>query len=242
MSKHQQSPDIFLSMPHPCSYLSGKTATTLFIDPRFPLTDEHYATFMRLGFRRSGDLIYRPHCGDCNACVPVRIPVARFAPTRGQRRVWKKNQDLRITAHPPTYAQEHFDLYVRYQSERHPGGGMDDTDAQKYLNFLVSRRIDTMFYEMRAGNRLVAVVVVDQLSDGLSAVYTFYDPAEARRGLGTFAILWEIEHARRLQLPWVYLGYWIAESRKMSYKMNFQPMEAYRNGHWLELTSAASQP
>lgn len=235
MSGHQRSPDIFVSMPHPCSYLPGRTATTLFIDPRFPLNDEHYASFMRLGFRRSGDLIYRPHCAECNACVPVRIPVARFASNRAQRRVWRKNRDLQIIAKPAVYVQEHFDLYVRYQSERHAGGGMDDADAQKYLNFLIGRRIDTTFYEMRAADRLLGVAVVDRLSDGLSAVYTFYDPLEQARSLGTFAILWEVQHARALGLPWLYLGYWIAQSQKMSYKTNFHPLEAYRNGHWADL-------
>jgi leucyl-tRNA---protein transferase len=232
MTGHQRSPDVFLSMPHPCSYLPGKTATTLFIDPRFPLNNEHYATYMRLGFRRSGDLVYRPHCGECRACIPVRIPVAQFVPNRAQRRAWKRNADIRVMPRPPVYMQEHFDLYVRYQAGRHPGGGMDDTDAQKYLSFLTARRMQTVFYEMRAAERLLAVAVVDRLSDGLSAVYTFYDPTESARSLGTLAILWEIEQARHLGLSWLYLGYWIEESSKMSYKVNFRPLEAYRNGRW----------
>jgi leucyl-tRNA---protein transferase len=234
MTGHQPTPDVFLSMPHPCGYLAGETATTLFIDPRFPLNAQHYATFMQLGFRRSGDLVYRPHCAECQACVAVRIPVARFSPNRGQRRVWRRNRDVCIVPRPATYAQEHFDLYMRYQAGRHPGGGMDDTDPQKYLNFLVARRIDTTFYEMRVAERLLAVAVVDRLNDGLSAVYTFYDPAAAERSLGTFAVLWEIEHARASRLAWLYLGYWIAQSPKMSYKVNFRPIEAYRNGYWSE--------
>ncbi|HEY8553319.1 MAG TPA: arginyltransferase [Burkholderiales bacterium] len=235
MSGHQRSPDIFLSMPHPCSYLPGKTAATLFIDPRFPLDRERYGTFTRLGFRRSGDLIYRPHCPGCNACVPVRIPAARFTPNRGQRRVWKRNAGVEVVAHPPVFVQEHFDLYLRYQSVRHPGGGMDDPDPQKYMNFLTGRRVETVFYEMREHGTLLGVAVVDRLNDGLSAVYTFYDPDRTTRGLGTFAILWQVEEARRLGLPWVYLGYWIAESPKMAYKTRFRPIEAYRGGQWTEL-------
>ncbi|BAU48800.1 arginyl-tRNA-protein transferase [Sulfurifustis variabilis] len=237
MSGHQRAPDIFLSMPHPCSYLPGKTATTLFIDPRYPLDRERYGAFTRLGFRRSGDLIYRPHCRDCTACVPVRIPTARFRPARGQRRVWRRNLDVRVAPVTGAYVQEHFDLYVRYQARRHPGGGMDDPDPQKYLSFLLGRQVDTVFFEMRLAERLLGVAIVDRLNDGLSAVYTFYDPDESARGLGTFAVLWEVEHARRLGLPWVYLGYWIAESPKMAYKANFRPLEVYRNGRWTELAS-----
>jgi len=235
MTGHQRSPDIFLSMPHPCSYLPGRTAATLFIDPRFPLDRDRYGAFTRLGFRRSGDLIYRPHCPGCVACVPVRIPIERFEPNRGQRRIWAKNQDLQIVVRPSIFMREQFDLYLRYQAARHPGGGMDDPDSQKYINFLTGRRVETAFFEMREADRLLGVAVVDRLNDGLSAVYTFYDPDETARGLGTFAILWQIEHARALRLPWLYLGYWIAESQKMAYKTNFRPIEVFRNSQWAEL-------
>jgi leucyl-tRNA---protein transferase len=239
MSGQQKSPDVFLSMPHPCSYLPGRTATTLFIDPRYPLDRNHYGAFTRIGFRRSGDLIYRPHCASCNACIPVRIPVARFVPSRSQRRLWRRNQDLLMRAQPASFVQEHFELYVRYQAARHAGGGMDDADPQKYETFLIGRRVETVFYEMRERERLLGIAVVDQISDGLSAVYTFYDPAEATRGLGTHAVLWQVELARSLGLPWVYLGYWIDESPKMSYKSKFRPLEAYRNGRWSDLTPPA---
>ncbi len=242
MSVQQRSPDIFLSMPHPCSYLPGRTAATLFIDPRFPLDRDRYGAFTRLGFRRSGDLIYRPHCPACVACVPVRIPVQRFVPSRGQRRVWKKNRAVDIVPRPAAFVGEHFDLYLRYQSARHRGGGMDDPDPQKYINFLTGRRVETVFYEMREAGRLLGVAVVDRLNDGLSAVYTFYEPTEASRGLGTYAILWQVEHARALRLPWVYLGYWIAESPKMAYKTKFRPIEAYRNGQWAELDLPDAAP
>lgn len=238
MTGHQRTPDIFLSMPHPCSYLPGNTAATLFIDPRFPLDRERYGTFTRLGFRRSGDLVYRPHCPGCSACVPVRIPTARFRASRSQRRVWQRNRDLQLIPRSSDFVHEHFDLYLRYQAARHAGGGMDDPDPQKYIQFLAGRRVETVFYEMRRRGRLLAVAVVDRLDDGLSAVYTFYEPAETGRSLGTFAVLWEIEHARSEGLPWLYLGYWIANSRKMAYKTNFRPIEIYRNGQWAELDGA----
>ncbi len=222
-------------MPHPCSYLPGRTATSLFLDPRQPLDSRQYAGFMRLGFRRSGDLIYRPHCRGCNACIPVRIPVDGFRPDRGQRRVWKRNQDLSVIPHSPAYSEEHFKLYQRYQTRRHPGGGMDDPDPQKYINFLGSQRIHTVFYEIRLRMKLLGVAVTDILPDGLSAVYTFFDPEEKRRSLGVYAVLWQIEQARERRLPWLYLGYWIKECQKMAYKGNYRPLEVLVNGHWIRL-------
>lgn len=235
MTRQQKTPEMFLSMPHPCSYLPGRVATSLFVDPRARLDSERYAVFMRQGFRRSGDLVYRPHCRDCDACIPVRVPTARFAPDRGQRRIWRRNQDLTVRARAPVYDQEHFDLYLRYQAQRHPGGGMDDPDPQKYLNFLFSRQVDTVFYEMRLAERLLCVAVVDHLPEGLSAVYTFFDPEETARGLGVYAVLWQIAQAAKLKLPWLYLGYLIRECPKMSYKENYRPLEAYRNGSWVPL-------
>ncbi len=235
MTREYKTPEMFLSMPHPCSYLPGRVATSLFVDPRAPIDGATYASYMRLGFRRSGDLVYRPHCRDCQACVPVRVPTATFQPSRSQRRILTRNRDLRVTAHAPAYDSEHFALYLRYQKSRHAGGGMDDPDPQKYTNFLLSRHVQTVFYEFKLRARLVGVAVVDHLPDGLSAVYTFFDPAEQRRSLGVFAVLWQIQRARELKLPWVYLGYLIRECAKMSYKENYRPLEAYLDGHWRPL-------
>ena len=232
MTSHLKSPEVFLSMPHACSYLPGRAATSLFLDPRQPLDSRQYASFMRLGFRRSGDLIYRPHCRQCSACIPVRIPVEHFLPNRGQRRIWKRNQDLTVTASMPLHNDEHFDLYQRYQAARHRGGGMDDPDPKKYMNFLGSKYIDTTFYEMRLQGKLLGVAVTDNLPDGLSAVYTFFDPEEKRRALGVLAVLWQIEQTKARKLPWLYLGYWIKECAKMSYKANYRPLETLINGRW----------
>jgi arginyl-tRNA--protein-N-Asp/Glu arginylyltransferase len=235
VTREHKTPEMFLSMPHPCSYLPGRVATSLFVDPRAPLDSDMYASYMRLGFRRSGDLVYRPHCRDCHACIPVRVPVASFVPSRGQRRVLARNHDIKIVTRAPEYNVEHFALYLRYQRQRHPGGGMDDTDPQKYKSFVISRHVHTVFYEMRVASRLVGVAVVDHLPDGLSAVYTFFDPLEKRRGLGVFAVLWQIERARELNLPAVYLGYLIRECQKMAYKENYRPLEAYIDGRWRPL-------
>jgi arginine-tRNA-protein transferase len=235
MTREQRTPEIYLSMPHPCSYLPGRMATTLFVDPRFPLDKQQFGRFMQLGFRRSGDLVYRPHCVDCSACVPVRIPVESFRPRRGQRRVWARNRDLEVIEHPAVFDRAHFDLYLRYQSHRHAGGGMDDPDPRKYTQFLVGNGIDTVFYEMRLSGELLAVAVADHLPDGLSAVYTFYAPEAQARGLGVYAVLWEIAQARALGLPYLYLGYWIRECPKMAYKADYRPLEVYRQGHWQRL-------
>ncbi len=225
----------YATAPYPCSYLPERTSTSLFLDPRLKLDSEDYTGYMRLGFRRSGDFIYRPHCGVCRACIPVRVPVARFEPNRGQRRIWKRNTDVTVQPHPPVFSAEHFALYTHYQAQRHPGGGMDDPDPEKYLGFLAASRIDTVFHEIRCDGKLLAVAVVDHLPDSLSAVYTFYDPDEMERGLGVYAVLWQIEEARRLGLPHVYLGYWIKESPKMAYKASYRPLEAFLDNRWVTL-------
>lgn len=251
MTANQKNPDLYLSMPHPCSYLEGRTSTIVFVDPHHAINDSLYARYVHQGFRRSGDLVYRPYCRTCDACVPVRVPVERFKPSRGQRRIWKKNADISVSATPPGFDPEQFSLYRRYQAGRHPGSSMDDPDPQKYVGFLVSHQVQTVFFELRApirpapeapasghDTRLLGVAVVDVLPDALSAVYTFFDPDVPERGLGVYAVLWQIAEARRRGLPWVYLGYWIAESPKMAYKTNFRPLEALHGGRWRTLMNA----
>ncbi|OGI57783.1 MAG: arginyltransferase [Candidatus Muproteobacteria bacterium RBG_19FT_COMBO_61_10] len=235
MTIRQNKPDLYLSMPHSCSYLDGRMSTILFVDPQRILNEGEYGAFVRQGFRRSGDLVYRPHCQGCRACVAVRVPVREFTPARGQRRVWRRNRDIEIVEKPAQFDPAHFDLYRRYQAGRHPDSGMNDADPQKYLGFLTSRQVETKFFELRAQNRLLGVAVTDVLPDGLSAVYTFYEPELPQRGLGVYAVLWEIAETARRGLDYLYLGYWIAESPKMSYKINYQPAEVLQDGHWTRL-------
>ena len=236
MTFRQNKPDLYLSMPHACSYLGGRMSTILFVDPQRTLNADEYALFVRQGFRRSGDLVYRPHCQGCSACVPVRVPVRAFQASRGQRRVWSRNADIAVIETPARFEAAHFDLYRRYQAGRHPESGMNDADPDKYLGFLASREIDTAFFELRAGNRLLGVAVADLLPDGLSAVYTFYDPDLPQRGLGVYAVLWEIAETARRDLEYLYLGYWIAESPKMAYKTRYQPIEMLQGGQWRPLS------
>lgn len=230
---------LFFATPeHPCSYIPGRQATTLFADPGHPKDARLYSQLSHQGFRRSGRHIYRPRCRTCRACVPVRVPVAEFLPRRSQRRAWQANSDLRVRRLEARFRAEHFALYCSYINTRHPGGGMENPTPQDYVEFLISPWTETRFFEFRAGERLVAVAVADLLDDGLSAVYTFFDPKCAARSPGVFALLWEIEEARRLGLEWLYLGYWIAESSKMRYKREYQPQEHLVKGHWVRDTLA----
>ncbi len=225
----------YQSQEHPCSYLPGRHAASLFADPTARMTNAMYSRLAEYGFRRSGSHTYRPSCPNCTDCIPVRIPVRDFREGRAQLRVRRHNADLHVNPVAPQYQEAHFQLYRRYIAARHPGGGMDDPDPRKYLEFLTSAWSDTRFYEFHLDQQLMAVAVVDHLEDALSAVYTFYDPEQSNRSLGTYAILWEIELAQRLGLPWLYLGYWIKDCQKMAYKGRFRPLQIWRDGQWLPL-------
>ena len=227
--------DLFLSAPHPCSYLPDRDTINLVADPRVTINTRLYSALVEQGFRRSGEFTYRPRCPDCDACVSMRLPVARFRPNRAQRRVLKRNQDVSLIAQPALFNAEHFDLYQRYLSTRHPGGGMDNPTREDYLRFLTAAHIDTLFYELRSPEQLIGVAVVDRLRNGLSAVYTFFEPRAAQRSPGTLAILLQIQQAQQLGLEYLYLGYWIERCDKMRYKADYRPSEGYVDGHWVTL-------
>lgn len=223
---------LYLTAPYPCSYLPDREARSQVATPGFLITTAVYSELVRHGFRRSGTFTYRPHCDTCRQCVPVRVAVAGFAPTRSQRRSWKQHNNLEVTLHDLADKPEYFELYRRYQEARHRDGGMDDDNPEQYRNFLLQSHIDTMLVEFREDGILRMLSVVDVLADGLSAVYTFYEPEVAHSSYGTFNVLWQIELCRKLQLPYLYLGYWIAGSRKMAYKSNFQPLQGLQDGAW----------
>lgn len=224
--------DLYITPEHPCGYISGRMARTVFVDPDLAMDSRLYTLLATHGFRRNGPHVYRPHCEGCRACVPLRIPVAEFRPDRGQTRVWKRNQDLRVDLQIASNQPEHFALYKRYLKARHAGGGMDTSGEPEYVHFLMNSWGRTWMAAMHLGEQLVGVAVMDELDDGLSAVYTFFEPELAQRSLGTFAILWQIEEARRRGLRWLYLGYWIAQSRKMAYKERFRPHERLGADGW----------
>ncbi len=226
---------VYTTYPHSCSYLEDKEATTLFVDPRTRVDSALYSQLSLLGFRRSGSHIYRPHCAQCNACMPARIVVEDFKPRRSQRRAWARNRDIQVERVESIAGDEYFALYQRYIEARHPDGDMYPPLRDQYESFLSDEWGVTGYYRMQLDGEILGVAVVDQLSDGLSAIYTFYDPEQQQRSPGSFAILWQIEHARALGLPYVYLGYWIKECQKMAYKVDYKPLELCVNGRWTAL-------
>ncbi|HEX2238632.1 MAG TPA: arginyltransferase [Gammaproteobacteria bacterium] len=227
----------YVTPPERCAYLPRREAVNVFADPRARMNTALYSRLVEKGFRRSGSHLYRPQCPGCNECIPTRIPVARFIPNRSQRRNRNANLDLTARILPQGYRPEHFALYRLYQHGRHTGGEMDNPTPQAYLDFLTCAWAETLFVEFRLHQVLMCVAVCDRLTTGLSAVYNFFNPNERRRGLGTHAILWQIEEARRLGLDYVYLGYWIASNCKMNYKTRFRPLEGLINGRWRPLNS-----
>lgn len=237
MGSNDDNLRLFHSAPHPCGYWPGRQARDLVLDPRDPRLAALYSMALEWGFRRSGDIVYRPSCGSCHACVPVRIPVAAFAPDRSQRRCLARNADVETHVVSPACTDEYLALYRRYLSSRHAGGGMDDHGAHEFEQFLIGAWNDSRFLELRerGSHRLLAVAVTDRVPEALSAVYTFYDPDEATRGLGTLSILRQVEWARRDGRAHLYLGYWIDGHPKMHYKRRFRPLEGFDGRTWQPL-------
>ena len=215
----------YATQPHPCSYLPDEQATTLFLDPSQPMDVQVYAELSEMGFRRSGDHLYRPHCQRCSACIPARIPANALLPSRQQKRIIKRNADLKVQAVRAGFTEEYYSLYATYIESR-----------EQFNTFLVRDLPFSRFYEFRLDGRLLAVAVTDVLPNGLSAVYTFYDPNEERRSLGRYAILWQVAEAARLGLKAVYLGYWIKNCRKMNYKTEYRPIELLVSQRWITLS------
>jgi arginyl-tRNA--protein-N-Asp/Glu arginylyltransferase len=231
------SPDIgtirlCLTEAHECSYLPGQQSTTAFVDPDRHIDLDLYSRMTTLGFRRSGPYLYAPKCGSCTACVPARIPVASFQWSRAQKRCWKKNNEILVEQLDSINVGEHFPVYARYIEQRHPDGDMYPPMRRQFEEFLGNAWGCTQFLEFRLDSQLIGCAVVDVVHNGLSAIYTYYDPAFADRGLGVLAILFEINLAQRLGLEHLYLGYWISGCDKMKYKTNYRPLELYRENRW----------
>lgn len=223
----------YATAPYACSYLPGREARSQVAIPAESIDRRVYSQLVQLGFRRSGSYTYRPYCDLCQACTPVRIPVECFVPDRSQRRAWKRHQGLSVRILPLKYLAEHYALYRRYQSARHGGGGMSDDNPSQYAEFILKSGVDSWLVEFRAGETLKMVSLIDRLDDGLSAVYTFYEPDEKGASYGVFNVLWQVDLARQLGLRYLYLGYWIGASRKMSYKSGYRPLEKLFFGRWV---------
>lgn len=232
---NSQSIQLYLTKSHDCGYIDDRQATNLVPDPNLPMNMDIYSQLIQLGYRRSGDHTYRPHCNECKQCIPCRVPVNRFSAGKSQRRCLRRNQDLTITIKPAYYSDEHFELYSSYLSARHPDGDMVNPEPDDFKNFLYCHWSDTDFIELRHDDVLKAVAVTDKVSNGLSAVYSYFDTREKQRGLGNYCVLQQIQHARSLGLDYLYLGYFIEQNKKMQYKARYKPLEILENNRWIQL-------
>ena len=229
---------LFQTLPHTCGYYPERTAQNLVLDPSAPDLRQLYGPALARGFRRAGGHLYLPQCVRCDACTPCRVDVNRFQPDRTQKRCLRRNADLSVRELEAGFSPERYQLYGHYLQVRHAGGGMDDAQPSDFDRFLTAPWSPTLFVEFRRKEQLLAVAVTDICPNGISAVYTFFDPGEQTRSLGTFAVLQQVELARRRGLSWLYLGFWIDGHPKMDYKRRFKPLQVRSAAGWTTLGSS----
>ena len=217
-----------------CSYIDKMDAQSLVLTPRRSINQNIFQDLIQKGFRRSGQYIYKPNCKSCSACIPIRLAVQKFLSTRTQRKTYKKHAYLIVQETPLIFNQEHFNLYLKYQNNRHSFIKNDKSDLDDFKDFLIKSNVRSKLFEFWDGDLLKIVSIVDIMNDGISAVYTFFDPDDEKVSYGTYSIIWLINWCKTQQLKYMYLGYWIGECTKMKYKTNFKPYELYIKGYWQE--------
>lgn len=219
---------LFSTAQFPCAYLAGKVARNTVIDPDFKMQSNIYSQLMKSGFRRSGAQVYRPQCQPCKECISTRIPVNSFRFSKSQRRNVKKNSDLTVVINKGDYKPAYQALYAEYLQSRH-----DSDDSDDVQEFFEAEWCSVYYVEFLDNDRLLGVAVIDVLESGVSSVYTFFSPSEgSQRGLGAYAILWQIDYAKKNNIEYVYPGYWIENCSKMNYKSKYRPIEGYFDGIW----------
>ncbi|MDX1914605.1 MAG: arginyltransferase [Methylophilus sp.] len=233
-----QKLQFYVTTPYQCGYLPNRLAQSLIATPQYLVDREVYSGLIQQGFRRSGKFAYRPHCENCKACIPVRILINQFTPTRSQKRAFKRHGDLTVSLMPIGFQNNHFALYAQYQSLRHHDAidheHTEKEDPDQYRQFLCQSNVESVMVEFKdTQNQVKIVSVIDIVRDGISAVYTFYDATDGKASYGTYAVMWLCEWAKTLNLPYLYLGYWIQDSQKMAYKQLFNVQEKLVDGEWI---------
>ncbi|MBT6140456.1 MAG: arginyltransferase [Nitrosomonadales bacterium] len=233
-NKGLKSIKFYVTTKYGCGYIENRSAQSMVATPYTSIGSDIYDDLIYKGFRRSGQYVYKPHCEECQECIPIRLSPTLFVISRSQKRVIKKHAHITAKILPLQYSEEHYELYINYQNKRHRSKNDHENDMTDYHDFLIKSNVQSKLIEFRDQGKLVMVTIIDEMENGLSAVYTFYDSTNPKNSLGTFSILWLLNYSLNKKVPYLYLGYWIRKSVKMAYKINFKPYEILINDLWQE--------